>query len=220
MPTESKFMVCNDGHRCENDSICTENPTDEGSYYCDCDTFINNTMYAGLYCQNEATIYCTFDREVSQTSFCTNGGTCLAQVSAESAHLGCKCSTNYEGPHCQFVLGSKPKGWPYDGSTGPTYQSRIPSVSQPTNNNKMDGGIKAVIVLVLLGVVGAMVFYLYKKKMAHATPLSKDIAMGSELALEADGSDFHDSADFTGLTSTKEFSNEIEEVNGRPGEMI
>lgn len=174
-------------------------------------------MYAGLYCQNQATTYCTFDQEVSQTSFCTNGGTCEAIVSAESAHLGCTCSSNYEGPHCQFVKGTRPDGWPYDGST---LQNGYSSLPLPTNKNEMDGGVKAVIVLVVLGVVGAMAFYVYKKKMAHSTPLSKDIAMGSELALDADGSNLHDSASFNGLTSTKEFSSELGEDENLTGEMI
>ena len=71
-----------------------------------------------------------------------------------------------------------------------------------------------------------MAFFVYKKRTAQAVPLSsKDIAMGSELALEPDGSGLQDSvaggASVSGPHSTSEFSGEVETLDdGSPGEII
>jgi hypothetical protein len=221
------FMECEDGHRCQNGSVCTENPYDEGSFYCDCDEAIFAKAVAGLYCEHEATTYCTFKQEVSRTSFCTNGGECKVLVSAEAAHLGCDCPAAYEGSHCQFVAGTKPDGWPFDGSDAPSStQYGYPSGYQAGGKSGLSGGVKAITILIVLGVVGSMAFFVYKKRTAQAVPLSsKDIAMGSELALEPDGSGLQDSvaggASVIGPHSTSEFSGEVETLDdGSPGEII
>jgi len=205
--------------------MCVENPNDEGSFYCDCDQAFQNKAYAGLFCEHLATSYCTFGQEVSQTSFCTNQGVCIATVSASSAHLGCTCPTAYTGPHCQFVAGTQPQGWPFDGSTT---QYGFPSASQGTRSSSggLSAGVTAAIVLLALGVVGGMAFFIYKKRTAQSIPLSKDIAMGSELALDADGSALKDSVDAVsengsaGVHSTAEFSAEPEAIGGTAGEII
>ena len=88
--------TCNDGHRCEHGSQCVEDPNNEGSYSCDCS--VANGDYAGLYCEYEAEEYCTFPQEVSGTWFCTNGGTCVANVSPQSSSFKCDCQDDfYEG---------------------------------------------------------------------------------------------------------------------------
>ena len=148
----SSFMECPDGHKCENNSICTENPYDEGAFYCDCDAAFYNQAYAGLYCEHSATSYCTFNEEVSEVSFCTNGGECKVQVSAESAHLGCDCPPAFEGDHCQFIKGTQPDGWPYDGSHKDPHQFGSPRDSD--GGRVLSGAVTAIIVLIALGVVG------------------------------------------------------------------
>lgn len=68
--------ICPDGHQCENGSKCVENLKKEGSFFCDCDeSIVNNAkVFSGLYCQHEATEYCTLTGKVSRTAFCTNNG--------------------------------------------------------------------------------------------------------------------------------------------------
>ena len=77
---EKGIEICPDGHRCENGSMCAENPFDEGNYYCDCDEVDMTDAYSGLFCEHKATVYCTSTKEISKKSFCTNGGACKAVV--------------------------------------------------------------------------------------------------------------------------------------------
>ena len=178
------IQTCPDGHRCENGSMCTENPYDEGGYYCDCDQGNIDTVYAGLYCEHQATSYCTFNQEVSTISFCTNNGQCKVQVSSDAGHLGCDCPTGYEGDHCQFVEGAKPVGWPFDGSQ----QQKLSTGQSSSQGGGLQGGVVAVIVIIVLGFVGGVGYMIYRKKKARATPIEKHNIPSSELALEADGS--------------------------------
>ena len=123
-PVAPLGSVCPDGHRCYNGSMCTQNPNDEGNYYCDCDESHAGEIYAGLFCEYKATSYCASDLELSKISFCTNEGQCKGGADARGMHLGCDCEDDYEGEHCQFVLGTKPIAPP------PTFlPSSIPSSS-------------------------------------------------------------------------------------------
>ena len=62
------FRRCPDGHRCENGSLCQEDPKQEGTYYCDCDSAIgsNGKKFAGLYCEYPAEEECKFEGEIDQ----------------------------------------------------------------------------------------------------------------------------------------------------------
>lgn len=166
---------CPDGHHCDNGSLCVENPEDEGSYYCDCEESSLNDTVAGLSCEHVATDYCTFAKEVSAVSFCTNHGTCKAEVSPESAHLGCICPDEYVGDHCQFVKGTPiPDNWP----------GQSPNVSTASGNSNVKGGVTAAIVLICLGCVGVLAFLVYtrKKSLGGVGLRSPEI-----LELDADG---------------------------------
>ena len=92
----ANFFRCKDGHRCENGSLCTEDPNDEGSYYCDCSAAKGN--FAGLYCEFEGDNDCEFPQEVSTTWFCTNQGTCALGVASDKSQWTCDCPDEYEGP--------------------------------------------------------------------------------------------------------------------------
>lgn len=184
---------CPDGHRCENGSMCAEDPNDEGAYYCDCDEGNLNTAYAGLYCEHEATSYCTFNQEVSMISFCTNEGTCKVQVSAESAHLGCDCPTGYEGDHCQFVEGTKPDNWPTSGQS-----QSLPS--KGTQSGGISGGVTAVIVIVVFAFLGGIGYMIYRKR-TRSTSVDKHNIPSSELSLDADGAVLKDSMAMASTTS-------------------
>jgi hypothetical protein len=183
--SDTTIQTCEDGHRCENGSMCTENPYDEGGFYCDCDQGNIDAVYAGLYCEHQATSYCTFNQEVSMISFCTNDGQCKVEVSADSGHLGCDCPSGYEGDHCQFVEGAKPDGWPFDGSQ----QQNLPSnQTSSQSGGGLQGGVVAVIVIIVLGFVGGVGYMIYRKKKGLTKTVEKHNIPSSELVLEADGS--------------------------------
>uniref|UniRef100_A0A7R9VHK7 EGF-like domain-containing protein n=1 Tax=Pseudictyota dubia TaxID=2749911 RepID=A0A7R9VHK7_9STRA len=157
-PGNEGIVECPDGHRCENGSLCVENPYDEGNYYCDCDAAFLDSAYQGLYCEHEATEYCSYKGAVSRNSFCTNGGTCVAKVGEDEAHLGCICPDDYEGNNCQFVKGTRPEGWPYttETATNPNASTRS------GGGGGMGGGAIAGIVIVVLAVVIAAIFFVYR----------------------------------------------------------
>lgn len=68
---DSQMEVCPDGHHCLNGSKCTENPYDEGSYYCDCEEYVFEVRYEGLYCEHKAEVYCT-ENGSSTNLFCVS----------------------------------------------------------------------------------------------------------------------------------------------------
>jgi len=172
------FTQCQDGHRCFYGSLCTRNPFDEGAFYCDCDESTFDDAVSGLSCEHVATDYCTFGKEVSMTSFCTNHGTCKAQVGVNDAHLGCDCPAGYVGDHCQFIEGTTiPNNWPGGES--------VPNWGYNASSESISGGVKAVIVLICLGLVGALGYFVYKKKKSSSG--SSSGISSPEFALEADG---------------------------------
>lgn len=189
--SSDKLMICPDGHRCENGSVCTENPQDEGAFYCDCDEANLNDIYVGLYCEHKATSYCTLGQEMSSVSFCTNKGSCKVNVSPDAAHMGCDCKTGYTGDHCEFVEGStQPQGWPFDGS------EQQDSYRAPKNDTALQTGVVVVIVLVVLATMAAVAYLIVKKKkqQQHGVPhANKSVLDASDLQLEADGGVLKDS---------------------------
>lgn len=98
------FRTCPDGHRCQHNSLCVE--AEEGSYFCDCSTSTGD--YAGLSCEYAAEDYC-IGTDGFALVWCTNRGMC--QVSASNTWY-CECPPEYDGPHCEYVAGSKPSNWP------------------------------------------------------------------------------------------------------------
>jgi len=152
--TTTTIRTCPDGHRCENGSTCVQHPTDEGKYYCDCDT--GSGDLSGLFCEYEAETYCQLQQQTSSDWFCTNKGTCV--FSTESSQSGgsqwdCDCPTNFEGPHCQFVAGNVPRDWPgydFDPDTG-----TLASATRTSTRDK--GGGLHVAVSIFIGVAVAVV---------------------------------------------------------------
>lgn len=114
-------------------------------------------------------------------SFCTNYGTCKAQVGVGEAHLGCNCPSEYEGEHCQFVKGTtRPNNWPGgEGNSGS-------NDSASGGGKKLSGGVTAVIVLIVLGFVGFLGYFVYRKRRPRFSSSSSGIS-SPEFALEADG---------------------------------
>jgi|UniRef100_A0A7S2XLA1 hypothetical protein len=185
------FEECPDGHRCENDSICVEREYDQGSYYCDCDEAGDGSRYVGLYCEHKATNFCTFREAVSESSFCTNNGDCIAEVSAEKADLICDCKPGYEGKHCQFVTGSQPDDWPNtNAATSPV---------KSTSSSGMGAGGKAALSLFFISIIFGGLFYIFRgRRSKKSSDASESIdeaksssyaekEMSPEHALEPDG---------------------------------
>ena len=88
-------QTCPDGLLCENGSTCTMIPENLGSYYCNCTTAVG--YYAGLSCEFEAQMYCTFTEDPSSMWFCTNGGGCGYRVIDQKKQWNCECPDEYEG---------------------------------------------------------------------------------------------------------------------------
>jgi hypothetical protein len=190
MSSKTVFEDCPDGHRCENGSICVEREYDQGSYYCDCDEAGDGEQYVGLYCEHKATNFCTFREAVSESSFCTNNGDCIAEVSAEKADLICDCKPGYEGKHCQFVTGSQPDDWPNSNGLSP--------VPKSTSSSGMGAGGKAALSLFFISIILGGLFYIFRgngSKKSDASPSIDEAKsnsyaekeMSPEHALEADG---------------------------------
>mmetsp|Transcript_21185 Transcript_21185/g.52495 ORF Transcript_21185/g.52495 Transcript_21185/m.52495 type:complete len:250 (-) Transcript_21185:214-963(-) len=178
----SLFRTCLDGHRCENGSSCAEHPTEEGKYYCDCNT--SSGDFSGLFCEYQAETYCQMPQETTESWFCSNMGTCVLSTGGQGAQWNCDCPSDFEGPHCQFIKGNVPRDWPgfdFDPSTGSIAKS------------KKEGGLH-IAVTIFLGVAAFFIlagicFFVVRKirnrepKNQHAT---RDPSEG--LKLEADGS--------------------------------
>ena len=88
---------------CFNNAQCLEVRNDEGEirHECDCQN-TDDTVFAGKYCQYEATSTCDYPGNFEGESFfCTNGGHCR-----DEAHLGCCCPPGYDGFACEFFVGT------------------------------------------------------------------------------------------------------------------
>lgn len=180
----SLFRTCLDGHRCENGSSCAEHPTEEGKYYCDCNTSAGD--FAGLFCEYEAETYCQMPQETTESWFCSNMGTCVLSTGGQGAAWTCDCPADFEGPHCQFIKGNVPRDWPgFDFN---------PSTGQISASKNKEGGLH-IAVSVFIGVAAvallALIGFFVVRKIRnrdggvgqHAT---RDPSEG--LKLEADGS--------------------------------
>lgn len=165
MMSGEEMESCSDGHHCFNGSKCVENPYEEGSFYCDCDEVVFEARYEGLYCEHKAEVYCVKEG-ASKHSFCTNGGTCQEYVGPDEAHISCQCPSEYEGPHCQFVKGTKPDGWPFSNKS-----------TQVAKKKGSDAGaIIGSLVVILAGVIigGAFVYKRYFTRGHTALQISKE----------------------------------------------
>jgi len=177
----SGTMRCPDGHTCINDSICVENPIDEGSYYCDCDAAVSaNSKYAGLKCEHAATSYCLHpsvsDGRMSE-SFCTNNGICKQYTSAsDGQHYGCDCPVGYAGDYCQFIEGSVPANWP----TGTGFTSPYDAPKE-----KKENGAIAGITIAVLMILGGAALYAYRRKQKHDIAMEITSELGASAAVHS-----------------------------------
>jgi len=197
--------------------------SDEGNYYCDCDAAFINTAYQGLYCEHEATEYCSYKGTVSRTSFCTNGGKCLAKVGENDAHLGCECPNNYEGDHCQFVKGTQPEGWPYTKEASNESNAAAIDFGEGKNGELSGGAVFGIVAGVVVVVIAGAFFVrramVRKGGQRHAVERSESGTKGSpkipvtENNLDPDGGRLpQDSSDLRTASEEKMAEEEESEI--------
>lgn len=186
MTTPSNTQSCPDGHQCENGSLCIESKQ-EGRYACDCDeSYLSGggEVFSGLYCSHEATVYCTMEgpSAISTTSFCTNEGTCRGSVGKESDHLGCDCPTGYTGRHCQFIEGSEPDGYPFDGASSPALAFASDSTNGDRGGDGTGLGTVGLVIIILAAVVvmGTAFALFLRRHNQHATTHVIDTTKSSD----------------------------------------
>eukprot|EP00980_Cylindrotheca_fusiformis_P001986 scaffold443_cov125-Cylindrotheca_fusiformis.AAC.35 len=176
------FLRCQDGQRCEHGSMCTENPNEEGSFYCDCSTAVGG-KFAGLYCEYEAQSDCKFSSDTEPSWFCVNNGDCKVK----NGEWTCECTTNYEGPHCEFINGAVPNDWPGE-------KPITKGISASDNGDGLEGGIIAAIVISVLIFFGLLGYVIYKKRRGEDLYTRKESKgqnaprdQSEALAIDADG---------------------------------
>lgn len=94
------FRTCQDGHRCENGSVCVE--AQEGSFYCDCETATGGD-FVGLSCEFGAEQYCRRAASPTADWFCANQGACVELEVGGAIEWKCDCLAEYEGPVSQQI---------------------------------------------------------------------------------------------------------------------
>ena len=177
MKMTDHIETCPDYHHCLNGSKCVENPYKQGAYYCDCDEVVFDVHYEGLFCEHKAETYCYSNNQLNEHWFCTNGGTCSTEKSEPSKpKWGCDCPEEYEGSYCQFVKGTKPKGYPYT-----TQKVQIKS-----NSGTLVGVVIGSLVTAIVIVSVAFAILFRRRNQREVSRGTK--ARGENLELDPDGS--------------------------------
>lgn len=76
---EVEGQECGSGH-CLNGGSCLQTEHTDGTmqFVCDCTTaYTDDTSYAGQFCENESTSFCSKSETANGQLFCTNGGKCV-----------------------------------------------------------------------------------------------------------------------------------------------
>jgi hypothetical protein len=156
------FTICEDGDRtCFNGSECERNNerdpvTLKYKYHCDCSKAFGISSFAGQQCEYSATVMCEKGVDVSDTTFCTNGGACVEQVSSGDAHQGCDCTNQFEGLHCQYLAGNAP---PEELAAVQALQE-----SRSSRSSDLSGVALFFIIVIPLIVVGMFIFFVWKRR--------------------------------------------------------
>eukprot|EP00934_Nitzschia_sp_Nitz4_P001059 Nitzschia sp. Nitz4//scaffold165_size50357//21867//26251//NITZ4_007022-RA/size50357-exonerate_est2genome-gene-0.36-mRNA-1//-1//CDS//3329538135//1059//frame0 len=100
-------------YQCKNGGTCVstvvyddETGTSFTVETCDCSTTATDeTIYAGLECENEATTFCSLPADggsLAGSIFCVQGGDCN-----ENVHQGCICQDGWTGFSCEYAISSE-----------------------------------------------------------------------------------------------------------------
>lgn len=109
------LTVCPNGHQCLNGEPCTRRGT-QIQLLVDAngleDFLCNCQGRAGLACENAPEVYCVKGEGAASTnSFCVNEGRCTSvpsDVNPSVLIAGCLCTADFEGPNCQYPIGTAP----------------------------------------------------------------------------------------------------------------
>lgn len=165
--TGSSAVVCPDRHQCMSGSTCVEFPNEEGHYYCNCSSWFDNDLYAGVSCEYKATAYCSSKSQPEW--FCTNHGKCTMNTRNGYTMFQCQCPKGYEGDRCQYVSGSKPAHWPEDAYA---YAFTPTPINYYPPNAGATIALLVVLLLAMISLIGAVICYLCRAGKQQETPSS------------------------------------------------
>eukprot|EP00581_Thalassiosira_minuscula_P017724 CAMPEP_0183720730 /NCGR_PEP_ID=MMETSP0737-20130205/13260_1 /TAXON_ID=385413 /ORGANISM="Thalassiosira miniscula, Strain CCMP1093" /LENGTH=1706 /DNA_ID=CAMNT_0025950645 /DNA_START=265 /DNA_END=5385 /DNA_ORIENTATION=- len=101
---QSPPIQCPDNHQCQNGAKCVPSNSTVHGYTCDCkpNGAAQFEKFAGMFCEYEASQFCSDSPDVAEYAFCTNGGRCKeVGISKGSPFRGCDCASNFFGEHCE-----------------------------------------------------------------------------------------------------------------------
>lgn len=187
------LKTCPDGRTCYNGSECVRNnvpnpQTGTFGYHCDCTKAYGQSEYAGEQCEHSITVVCERDRDkdVYPLAFCTNGGTCVDNVNPGEPHPGCVCKNeDFWGSHCQYRKGE----YPSDEAAYNAAQSSAAGNGSGGGDDKLDGIVIFVIVIVCVAFVAAVGFMIYKVRRNRHGDRTSDRTMGMGPAVASDDLD-------------------------------
>lgn len=107
------YELCPDGYTtCYNGAKCVRGlSSKQGSdqaFECDCTQIQDGSPFVIEQCENPVDDVCERGTHTSEHAFCTNDGICRNMVEKGEAHPGCKCPEEFEGRHCQYLVGTAP----------------------------------------------------------------------------------------------------------------
>lgn len=172
------YEPCNDGLRkCFNNSRCVKNNkkdsyTGQYGYHCDCSSAADISSYAGHECEHSATVIC--GNSFSGAHFCANGGECGSYFLDGSEHTGCHCPEDFEGAHCQYIIGTM-DGELLGEVLMPKYGSNFYGFTpESTPKRRASEFAIGVITSVIAAIVILTAIYTYNKRQAVLTAISND----------------------------------------------
>lgn len=112
---------------CQNGGKCLPaEDEDIGEERCSCSkAVVDGNPFVGLRCEFGATKSCMTLGSESKHSFCTNAGACQDIVGDNEQHKDCICEAEFEGPHCEYAVGTAPKI--VAGATAATSHAQVSS---------------------------------------------------------------------------------------------
>mmetsp|Transcript_1503 Transcript_1503/g.2266 ORF Transcript_1503/g.2266 Transcript_1503/m.2266 type:complete len:256 (-) Transcript_1503:212-979(-) len=145
---------------------------------CSCSkAVVDGNPFAGLTCEYGATKSCMMLESASKHSFCTNGGECQDIVGDNEQHKDCICEGGFEGPHCEYIVGTAPSKQLVAGASGAENGAYHPQANS-TSNVVVYAMILVIVVLigVLLLAFGARA----RKRRADAKQREKQVREATE----------------------------------------
>ncbi|KAL3803019.1 hypothetical protein HJC23_011642 [Cyclotella cryptica] len=175
--------------KCLNGGKCVPAQEDSGvEETCSCTkAVVDGNPFAGLTCEYGATKSCMTLGSDSKHSFCTNGGECQDIVGDNELHKDCICPDGFEGPHCEYISGTKPS-FLTSNSNGANYSSESP-LSNSILYALMAG------VCILIGFILLSFFVRARRRRAEAVKKERELQRATEelamVQLDLDDDDDH-----------------------------